>query len=34
MESPGPVNDEVIADGEGEMYEEDYPGNRGILIKL
>ena len=34
LDSPGPVNDEVIADSEGEMDEEDHPGNRGILIKL
>ena len=31
--SPGPVNDEVIADSEGEMDEEDHPGDRGTLIK-
>jgi hypothetical protein len=33
-DSPGPINDEVIADSEGEMDEEDHPGNRGTLIKL
>ena len=34
MDSPSPINDEVIADSEGEMDEEDHPGNRGALIKL
>ena len=32
--SPGFINDEVIADSEGEMDEEDNPGNRGTLIKF
>ena len=34
MDSPGPINDEVIADSEGEMDEDDRPENRGALIML
>jgi hypothetical protein len=30
----GPINDEVIADSEGEMDEEDYSENQGTPIKL
>ena len=30
--SPGPMDDEVIADSEGEMDEDDHPENRGTLI--
>lgn len=31
MDSPG-IIDEVIADSEGELDEEEHPGNGGLLI--
>ena len=32
MDSLGPIDDEVIADSEGEIEEEEHPGNPGALI--
>jgi hypothetical protein len=34
MDSPGPIDDEVIADSEGEMDDEEHPGNQGSFIQL
>ena len=34
MDSCGPIEDEVIADSEGEMDEEEHPGNPGAHITL